>query len=318
MGYRFLNEAQQYDLHNCYASSSKVFEQVRSDKNIIWYTLSESLNCTDYRFLGLFNFKDNYVFINCTKEGADLCEPGSCERINEIIEEYGILKEKLWFVTGDRRNDESEFNHVYWEMFEDAVKGIEFPELDVNEKYNEKSFLCLNRWDKPWRRALYNGIRLRKLLPYFNYSIGDIGYDNVDKTRSLWDNINKSFATDNMIWLVTETLFDSYEFMFITEKTYKPILMKMPFIIVGCAGTLKRLRENGYKTFSHMWDESYDDIIDPRERMDAIIDVVESLCNKGWDLYDLIMDNVDVYEYNYQNMMNRKADAELVKVLNGI
>ena len=36
------------------------------------------------------------------------------------------------------------------------------------------------------------------------------------------------------------------------------------FIVLGPKGILKQLRSHGFKTFGEFWDESYDDIDDPK------------------------------------------------------
>jgi len=63
--------------------------------------------------------------------------------------------------------------------------------------------------------------------------------------------------------LVTETV---VEFFWATEKTVKPIAAGMPFVMIGCKGFLRRLRQIGFRTFHPYIDESYDDIEDWRER----------------------------------------------------
>jgi hypothetical protein len=45
---------------------------------------------------------------------------------------------------------------------------------------------------------------------------------------------------------------------FITEKTFKPIALRHPFMVYGHSGTLSRLHELGFETFPEMFDESYD------------------------------------------------------------
>jgi hypothetical protein len=45
---------------------------------------------------------------------------------------------------------------------------------------------------------------------------------------------------------------------FITEKTFKPIALRHPFMVYGHSGTLARLHELGFETFPEMFDESYD------------------------------------------------------------
>jgi hypothetical protein len=57
--------------------------------------------------------------------------------------------------------------------------------------------------------------------------------------------------------------------MFITEKTFKPIVAGHPFIILGQYNILKELNRMGYRTDFDGIDQSYDDIIDPIDRFYA-------------------------------------------------
>ena len=71
--------------------------------------------------------------------------------------------------------------------------------------------------------------------------------------------------------LVTET-HTSKNSLFITEKTYKPILMGHPFMIVGCPNTLSYLKNKGYYTFPELFDESYDSQLIEKDQLKIIID----------------------------------------------
>lgn len=58
--------------------------------------------------------------------------------------------------------------------------------------------------------------------------------------------------------IVCETFFSGKTF-FVTEKTWRPIIHMRPFIVQGPTGYLKNLRRLGFQTFSHWWDEGYDE-----------------------------------------------------------
>jgi len=68
-------------------------------------------------------------------------------------------------------------------------------------------------------------------------------------------------AADSLLYLVTETVAAGRRWH-LTEKTFKPIALGMPFVIVGTQGSLRYLRNYGFKTFGDIWDESYDDAAD--------------------------------------------------------
>jgi hypothetical protein len=76
--------------------------------------------------------------------------------------------------------------------------------------------------------------------------------------------------------IVLETIVDDQRWH-LTEKTLRPIACGHPFMILGTPGVLRYLRRYGFKTFSPLIDESYDDMQDPVERMQAIIDVMKRI-----------------------------------------
>ena len=83
--------------------------------------------------------------------------------------------------------------------------------------------------------------------------------------------------------IVVETMpFDSRT-LFISEKTWKPVAACRPFVIFGNCGTLRKLRKLGYKTFGKWWDESYDEIKDPNERLKACWQTLDQIGQKPFD-----------------------------------
>lgn len=71
--------------------------------------------------------------------------------------------------------------------------------------------------------------------------------------------------------LVSETYTGS-TVKFITEKSYKPILMGHPFVIHGTTGSLEYLRRNGYETFPELFDESYDTFSNPKNQLKIVVE----------------------------------------------
>jgi hypothetical protein len=83
-------------------------------------------------------------------------------------------------------------------------------------------------------------------------------------------------AADSLLYLVTETVADGRRHH-LTEKTFKPIAMGMPFVLVATQGSLEYLRSYGFKTFETLWDESYDTISDSHQRIRAIAELLKDL-----------------------------------------
>jgi hypothetical protein len=87
--------------------------------------------------------------------------------------------------------------------------------------------------------------------------------------------------------------------------------MKHPFILMAYPGTLKRLRERGYKTFSPFIDESYDNIIDGEQRLEVIFKEISRLCAFTDEQWLEWQTNIKpIVEYNYENF-NSKTEFGL-------
>jgi hypothetical protein len=76
--------------------------------------------------------------------------------------------------------------------------------------------------------------------------------------------------------VITETVYTGQR-NHLTEKTFKPIVMQQPFIVLSCAHSLEYLRMYGFKTFDDIWDESYDQETDDAVRVKKVADVLKSL-----------------------------------------
>ena len=84
---------------------------------------------------------------------------------------------------------------------------------------------------------------------------------------------------DDSFWhVVTETVF-YHDKLHLTEKIFKPIVSKQPFMLLAAPGNLAYLKSYGFKTFDSVIDESYDNIQDHEQRTDAVVDQLNWYCN---------------------------------------
>ena len=98
-----------------------------------------------------------------------------------------------------------------------------------------------------------------------------------------------------------------YSSVFISEKTFKCLALKHPFVIFGRPGTIKGLHKLGFKTFSPYFDESYDDIIDDDTRFDVIFNEITRLINLSDDEWLELLRNIEpILEYNHMIFINKK------------
>lgn len=94
---------------------------------------------------------------------------------------------------------------------------------------------------------------------------------------------------------------------FLSEKVFKPIACRHPFIVVSVPNFLDRVKELGYKTFTPFINESYDRILDDNERLHAIVQEIDRLCNlNNQQLNDFLIGVRDIVDYNHNILINKK------------
>lgn len=113
----------------------------------------------------------------------------------------------------------------------------------------------------------------------------------VDPAESLYD--------CSLLSVVTESNFYSND-IFNTEKTWKAIANRHPFILVGPYKSLEYLKSLGYKTFSDFWDEGYDNIESPMARLLTIVDLCKTIEEWDWQTKkDFFNEVTKVTDYNF-------------------
>jgi hypothetical protein len=88
--------------------------------------------------------------------------------------------------------------------------------------------------------------------------------DLVNQVPNLTNNLE--IYESSQLTVVTESHFNQTGGLFITEKTFRPLLVGHPFMILGQKGTLKKLKSWGFQTDFDGLDQSYDNIADDSER----------------------------------------------------
>jgi len=205
--------------------------------------------------------------------------------------------------------DYSEFKSSYFSL-KSMLKG----EVD-------KTFLCYNHYLTPHRLFMMSELLDRNLLDNFLYSMrsDQSSYwgnfeEAKDKMAELYDKFvidsrnrnkldeiykyiptyldfnenepvhdfnfapTKSHHESTYFSLVNETSIDGGPR--ITEKTLKSAIFH-PFLIWGSPGCLGLFKSFGFKTFSNIFDESYDLIKDDSERMECILGEVKRMCDNS-------------------------------------
>ena len=94
--------------------------------------------------------------------------------------------------------------------------------------------------------------------------------------------------------------------IFLSEKIFKPIAMKHPFLVLSRPYTLKYLKEIGYKTFSGIINEEYDNELDDIKRMDLVLAEVKRLCSlTDTELENFLNTAREICKYNKIVLVNK-------------
>ena len=223
---------------------------------------------------------------------------------NQCYQQW-ILQGRLKFVTGG--NAPTNIDNLNSEHFLAATVGSQpygIPLLDYKHTPRPYKFLFTNRKVRPHRRYLIYRLHQEGLLTNslwcnheehttwyhsdfnVNYTNENIpvqqlpqGYDPKDPLPWVDGVIVAQQFLDTWFTLVPETVFESGA-SFRTEKFYKPVLAGHPFLVCTNSGFYRDLHNLGFRSFGHLIDESFDVIINGKDRMDRLISTVKWLCQQ--------------------------------------
>jgi hypothetical protein len=120
----------------------------------------------------------------------------------------------------------------------------------------------------------------------------------------------QDFYTDIFVDIVSET-FTSGDSFYPTEKTFRPMLLKKPFVVMSSANHLIYLRQMGFQTFGDFWSEDYDGLT-RRARYQKIIELIDFIANKSKDeLYDMYQRMQPILDHNYDLLQSRLYNRKI-------
>jgi len=208
----------------------------------------------------------------------------------------------------------------------------------VPSRINTKKFLMPMNKMKPDRRIIYNTLKdddaiISRHEDGISLPMDDTGANLIFTSTTDFDReFNSNWYDQTYFSVVTETNQtvlpeelkgvippgDTTETMkrwyggssiFITEKTFKPIMFSHPFIVMGQSGTLARLSELGFITFRHIFDESYDKEFGARNRLTMIKNDIE---NFDVMLYDHPL-TAEILAYNRNHFYNEEIVNKMLQ-----
>jgi hypothetical protein len=92
--------------------------------------------------------------------------------------------------------------------------------------------------------------------------------------------------------------------VFLTEKTYKPIKHGQLFFIAGCAGSLQVLRDQGYRVFDRVLDNTYDRIENNTLRWQRLCVAIKESQHRLADRFSTVQEDI---EHNQRLFLETKT-----------
>jgi hypothetical protein len=176
--------------------------------------------------------------------------------------------------------------HRYWALNE--LKKLNADQVNISEKSD--AYIS-----DTWTKLLYQ---------YTNETVNPI--ENKDivvevpgyNTDNKFDPAIFEFIKSGAVTVVTESVF-FYPTSWLTGRTLIPLSCARPFVLIAPPHTLSFLHHLGFRTFSDWWDESYDTIVDPKQRMLKIFDLVRkiSIMSKQ-EVRSMLREMEDTLEHN--------------------
>lgn len=132
-----------------------------------------------------------------------------------------------------------------------------------------------------------------------------------DECSGKWQMMfNREIVLDSWVSIISEAAATENQ-CFLSEKIFKPLVLENPFMVWGDRFTLKKLQELGYRTFGDFWDESYDEGKDTIQRLDALVNSIQDLCNRSpEDMLTMFKECEEILRHN-SALIQRVSTTEL-------
>ncbi len=180
----------------------------------------------------------------------------------------------------------------------------------------DKFFLLLMNRQRWSRDDLWAAVQ--SYLPHSLYSYIDLGHyisgDFIDHKHHDNNGIDQNYS--NPEWyqstqfsLISETMVTARPY--VSEKTFRAMAWQHPFVVHGSYGILEYLKHQGFETWDHVIDESYDTTVDHRQRLEKISQVLLQAFEAYQNGDNLFGDSVT--KQKIQHNLQRFYDVDLVK-----
>ena len=290
------------------------------------FNFFKKYNIPWHRLIVISPSPNNLFFDRATDNYTLGIEPNTVKRPYKHIQYNNLLQyTKRCFEVSDftLKSDNQPSKHFLFMSFRDSI-----PRMLINtyfytnslsnnyishNRYKEQSIHSSNLELLKLVQAIFNSTEDFDIKSFIKYGFQIRTLDNpVEKSLATHSyDLHKFYSSKSCFEIVSETCV-AHNKLCVTEKTFKAILSKNVFLLLGNPHSLSWLKSLGFKTFSDIIDESYDEEKIFYQRFLMLFDEVKKLCSLdvtalSKKLYSLN----EIVEHNYNHFLNKTWDFNL-------
>lgn len=279
------------------------------------YNTEWSSHSLAYSIFQKFDDPNTLVFSTTWADDKDL--PQIHDWLNESPEHKVIIislfdQPLLFNIKHERVKHINTKDFCFWMLAVDQFfKKYNSSEL-IPTNFKNK-FLCYQRKPREEREYLYNLIKKAEGICTLNDGDSSVEYnkgfdeigDDLVTPNDIWSLGNLDVWNSSFLNIVSETVQNDLkkQDLFISEKTFKPIIGMRPFIVMGHPGITNFLKKKGFETFDD--DFGYHPSHDYKQMANNISEIIKDLYLIG-PLYKKLLPKI---EHN-KNVFNQIVKNE--------
>lgn len=273
------------------------------------FLLDEEPNNTEqveiiYKFCKEKKIKNFYIYVNIM---PILTGQEKIHRVRYAFRFYRlVIKDITQYSQPDKIDYDEEYTfNVFGRFYHNYDFRAAFIYALLKNNLHKTNLISYNK-DRP---IIRNFTRESKSIKKI---CNEIDESNFKKTLNF---ISVKSVKSTKLSLVIEAYFDNYstERVYLTEKTFRPIYHKKPFLLLGQKHSLRELRNRGFKTFNHVLDEEYDDMENDLRFLSLLKQTNNINKYSKKHLNQVIDDCKNTVDYNYNHMIKYiKSEIDLL------
>lgn len=149
------------------------------------------------------------------------------------------------------------------------------------------------------------------LVSWHKFNFGNFNFKHFNNEPITLDDISSGVEIINYPLYYHQAFMDFVcesfsEILDISEKTYKAIAAKKPFLSLGYKGLYKKLQDLGFVLYDEIFDYEFDEYYSYEKRVRSAVQQVKNL--QGQDFKELKQSIQPKLEHNYQNLVKLGND----------